>query len=375
MQTIADTFQDLNSHFLKNLGLTAKFVEPEDFDDNYLIEFVNKNGEVSVVSVHLDGPDTLQGSCVNLVHVETRNLEDGWIFKEVTAVEELNTSNSTATNILNALTKYGLEFEPTSRLADKTMTHPLFIEAYDRVKAISSDAVIIPLHTNTGLEGFNITFDSGKTLQISVDKGTFNLTELETGNTTSYDNSRHNGLDKLATELENFINAASISDSLSQLSEAIEKYVPSENLKWSHSVELGTYIEKYAMGIDPNDGEVTIVRGWKHLNNKPTLSVDLCIPFDEFADEVNDDLFPHRAFSDKMENELRSALKNQSFEVLWASSFENDATFIARTIKLNREEHVIAGTIDYSGSTTKVEIHLDTPTNSLRPDYSPKPRF
>lgn len=375
MATIADTFQELNRHFLNNLGLTARYVESDDDLLDDCIEFINKKGDVCVVSVQLAGPDTLQGSSVNLLHVESRNLEDGWLFQEVTAVEELSTSNSTATNILNALTKYGREFDPSASISDKIMAHPLFIQAYDKAKAVIPDAVYRPLRTEKGLDGFNITSDDGSELQVSVDNGMFYLTDLHSGNTTSYDNYSDNGLDKLVTDIENSINSSPINESLSQLGEAIEKYVPSENLKWSHSVALGTYIEKYAMGIDPDNGEVTVIRGWKHLTNKPTLSVDMRMPFAEFADEINDDLFPHRTLTDKMENDLRSALGNQSFEIVWASGFEYDATFIARTIKINREEHVIAGTIDSSGSEPKVHIQFEATTNSLRPDFSPKPRY
>lgn len=373
MSKIAEKFQKEHSDFLKSLGLKAVFTKAEDASVDHSMEFIDGHGQKSVVSVQMPSSTSLSGASVSFWHVEKTELEDGWEFQTVNALEYVDTEATLSLNILKALKEHGHEFEPDTVKSQKLLTHPLFIKAYMRAKAALPDASFQPLRTVEGKEGFSIHLNDGNTVLIDVDKGEFNLTY--DGIRTRYDNSRGNGADKLAQFLQQVANFHQFAKSRSALDAEVEKWLPSEDCKWSATSATGTYLEKYALGIDPDDGEISIIRAFKNLEGDAVASVDLRMGFNDFAGEINDEKFKMASMPPRLENAVRTALKGEAVEFVWATHFENDGAFVARTAKVNRAEHVVAGTIEFDGNTPKVVIGLNEPTDGLRPEHVAKPRL
>lgn len=373
MSNIADKFQKEHSDFLESLGLSAVFTAAEDETVDHSLEFIDENDQKSVVSVQLPSSTSLRGASVAFWHVEKTELEDGWEFQTVDALEYVDTEATPSLNILKALKEHGHEFEPDTVKSQKLLTHSLFIESYKRAKAVLPDASFQPMRTAEGKEGFSIHLNDGNTVLVDVDKGEFNVT-FE-GNRTRIDNFRGGGADKLAGFLEQVSNANQLEQSRAALDAEVDKWLPSEDCKWSATSAMGTYLEKYALGIDPDDGEISIIRAFKNLDGDAVASVDLRMGFNDFAGEINDEKFKMASMPQRLENAVRAALKGEAVEFVWATHFENDGAFVARTAKVNRAEHVVAGTIEFDGNTPKVVIDLNEPTDGLRPEHVAKPRL
>lgn len=373
---IAKKFQEANAQYLKSLDLTAKFVVSEDYSvEDHSLVFVNSKGQQSIVYVQLHSANTLNGARVSFEHIEKTKLENGWEHHQVVAVEEVTSEKTATANILKALRDHGHEFDLTENPPEKVLTHPLFIEAYKRAKAVLPDATFVPLRTTNNRDGFTVQLKDGTTVLVDVENGQFNVTK--DAEVTSFSNYGRDGgaADKLASYFEQLAHAAPLYENKTALDAEVEKWVPSEDCKWSVSKTIGTTIEKYALSVDPDDGQVTVVRAWKNLEGDPMVSVDLQMGFNDFAGEINDDKFTSRQISPKMENAVRTYLKGQAVEFVWATDFLDDGAFVARSVTINRAEHVVAGTIEFDGGKAKVVIGLDQPTDTLRPEHVAKPRM
>lgn len=373
MSNIADKFQKEHSDFLESLGLRAVFTAAEDESVDHSLEFIDDNDQKSVVSVQLSSSTSLRGASVAFWHVEKTELEDGWEFQTVDALEYVDTEATLSLNILKALKEHGHELEPDTLKSQKVLTHPLFIEAYKRAKSVLPDASFQPMRTAEGKEGFDIQLKDGNTVLVDVNNGEVNVTF--NGNRTRFDNSHDSGANKLASFLEQVSNANQLEQSKAALDAEVDKWLPSEDCKWSAMSATGTYLEKYALGIDPDDGEVSIIRAFKNLEGDAVASVDMRLGFNDFAGEINDEKFRMASMPPRFENAVRTALKGEAVEFVWATHFENDGAFVARTAKVNRAEHVVAGTIEFDGKTPKVVIGLNEPTDGLRPEHVAKPKL
>lgn len=161
---------------------------------------------------------------------------------------------------------------------------------------------------------------------------------------------------------------------------AIGKWLPkgAEILWQSQKLFDGSFLQRHVLAVDPDDGSVTILRGWMSGQEaKPSVSVDLSVPYEDFAGEIDGETFPHSPDAGRLslssrasplENAFRAQLLGEHVEVLWQSlPDESHGAFIARSAKVNRSEHVIAGTVTMEGGAPTVEIGFRQELASFKP--------
>lgn len=141
----------------------------------------------------------------------------------------------------------------------------------------------------------------------------------------------------------------------------------------------GDYLEKQVFAVDTDDGSVTVLRAWMNgENGPPAVSVDLSVPYDTFAGDIDDDAFPHRSSrgghsamdgeKDPKEFFLRAKLLGEDVEIIWQNASDSQhSSFIARTAKVGRDEHVIAGTVAVENGIASVDLGFRQELASLKP--------
>ncbi|RWL23441.1 MAG: hypothetical protein EOR63_32140 [Mesorhizobium sp.] len=144
----------------------------------------------------------------------------------------------------------------------------------------------------------------------------------------------------------------------------------------------GAFLQKHVLAVDPDDGSVTVIRGWMSgPQGTPAVSVDLSVPYEAFAGDIDSDTFPHSpergqaALSsrpDPLEMAFRAELLGEQVEVLWESKPDHSyAAFIARSAKVNRSEHVVAGVVSVENGVTTVDIGFRQELAALKPAVTP----
>jgi len=140
----------------------------------------------------------------------------------------------------------------------------------------------------------------------------------------------------------------------------------------------GSFLQRHVLAVEPDSGEVTVLRGWMSgPQEKPAVSVDMSLPYERFSGELDEETFPHspdtgrKALSSKMdplEMAFRAHLLGEHVEIVWASVPDaTHAAFIARSAKVNRDDHIIAGTVDSRDGSFTVDIGFRQELASLKP--------
>lgn len=133
----------------------------------------------------------------------------------------------------------------------------------------------------------------------------------------------------------------------------------------------GDYLQKHVLAVHPDDGSVTILRSWmSDPKAAPAVSVDLQMSYGEFAEEIDDQAFPHASSitNNPLEVPFRAHLLGEHTEIVWQSFDDpSHAAFIARTVKAGRDEHVVAGTVTADDGAVKVDIGLRQALASFQP--------
>src|SRR5690606_34185262 len=124
----------------------------------------------------LRGRNSLRGSSVCYSIYETTELEDGWKHQEFDAIGYVDSQATPTLNIMRALVVHGHKFEAETTKSPKILSHPLFINAYKRAKAVLPDASFKPTRTQEGKEAFSILLNDGQTVLVDVDNGVINAT-------------------------------------------------------------------------------------------------------------------------------------------------------------------------------------------------------
>jgi len=130
------------------------------------------------------------------------------------------------------------------------------------------------------------------------------------------------------------------------------------------------FVQQNVLAVDRDQGEVTILRGWTSPNGKPSVSVDLRVPYDVFAGPVTEDVFPHAGSraGEGLEPVFRAHLLGEHVEIVWQCNDGEHASFVARSAKVGRDEQVIAGSATVKDGAADASIDFRQELVTLRPE-------